>query len=135
MSHSPMHPIQYPEFLFRVIRAYDVKPETGFHCGDPAAGLTFEQHIQKGFNNKVKSQFISTTKSSSTAISWTIKEQSAFAIISCRTLNRDIRVYDLSGDCSRTLTSWANNISTRHQRSLTHAIYQREGDRSYCAIQ
>lgn len=103
-----MHPIQYPEFLFRVIRAYDVDPDTGFQCGDPAAGLTFERHIRKGFNNKVKSQFISTTKSLRTAISWTLNEHSAFAIISCRALNRDIRVYDLSGDCSQVLTSWAN---------------------------
>src|SRR5690349_16241461 len=62
----PMQPIQHPEHLFRVIRAYDVVPEDGFECGDQAAGLTFEQLIQKGFNNKVKSQFISRTKSAST---------------------------------------------------------------------
>ncbi|OAQ22359.1 hypothetical protein K457DRAFT_26133 [Linnemannia elongata AG-77] len=113
-----MHLIRYPEYLFRVIRAYDVVPETGFQCGNHAARLTFEQHIRKGFNNKVKSQFISTTKSSSTAISWTINEKSAFAIISCRALNQNIHVYDLSGDCSRTLTPWANKISTRHQEVL-----------------
>ena len=118
MTYNPMHPIQYPEFLFRVIRAYDVSPESGFQCGDPAAGLTFEQHIRKGFNNIVKSQFISTTKSSSTAISWTIRERSAFAIISCQALNRDIRVYNLSGDCSRVLSFWANYISTHHQEFL-----------------
>ncbi|OAQ26844.1 hypothetical protein K457DRAFT_21841 [Linnemannia elongata AG-77] len=114
----PMQPIQHPEHLFRVIRAYDVVPEDGFECGDQAAGLTFEQLIQKGFNNKVKSQFISTTKSASTAISWTIKVKCAFAIMSCRALNQDIRVYDLSGDCSRILTPWANEISTRHQEVL-----------------
>lgn len=114
----PMQPIQHPEHLFRVIRAYDVVPEDGFECGDQAAGLTFEQLIQKGFKNKVKSQSISTTKSASTAISWTIKGKCAFAIMSCRALNQDIRVYDLSGDCSRILTPWANEISTRHQEVL-----------------
>jgi len=141
--NTPGHPIPppgvlfrviFPVFLFRVIRTYDVQPETGFRCGDTAADLTFDQHVQRGFNNVIKSQYISTTRSLCTAIKWITSENNnfgtthAFTIISFQALNRDIEGYDLSGDCLPILNGdcWANGISSKHKEVLLTPYVNKE---------
>lgn len=78
-----------PGALFRVLRDHD-EPSEGLHSTNSHATLTVEQHVCKGTTSLVQSQFISTTRDLSTALSWVIKERSALVVIYCVFLNSSI---------------------------------------------
>ncbi|KAF9975065.1 hypothetical protein BGZ73_001401, partial [Actinomortierella ambigua] len=122
------HPSDSTHYLYRILRSQDTNiPSRGLCSTDPSANISIEEHVQRGnLHAKIRSQYISTTKSPQKVLSWLIKEgkkdfKRSIVIISVQRLRSGISLVDLS-EGYPTLEPNYDKLVRKHQEVLVSPI-------------